>query len=484
VPIAERSRYHFQPSANWMSDPNGPIHWRGQYHLFYQHNPRNPFFGPMCWGHAVSPDLVRWAHLPIALAPTPGGPDADGCWSGCAVDDAGTPTLIYTGVVKDEDYQANYRQTQCLAISDDNLLTWRKDPRNPIIPGPPEGDDIMVTGFRDPCVWREADGWACVVGSGVEGVGGHILLYRSPDLHCWDYVGRLYSRPCQETSPVWTGSIFECPQFFPLGDRHVLIFAVWDQDHLHHTVAMVGDFDGRAFTPRDMRRLDLGPDYYAPSVMLDARGRRVLWGWVREARRRRVQLATGWAGMMSLPRVLNLRSDGGLGVVPAPELEALRRDHRRWRDLMLSPDAANPLDEVRGDSLEIRACLDLGEASSCTLALRRSPDDEERTLVRYERETGALVVDRDRSSLDPAARRGSHGGPIPPGEDGFVTLHVFLDRTIVEVYANGHGCITERIYPTRPDSLGISLEAEGGVVSARTLDIWTIASASDASPGY
>ncbi|MGH2346017.1 MAG: glycoside hydrolase family 32 protein [Chloroflexota bacterium] len=483
MPIQERPRYHFQPNANWMSDPNGPIHWRGQYHLFYQHNPSNPFFGPMCWGHAVSSDLVRWTHLPIALAPTPGDPDADGCWSGCAVDDGGTPTLIYTGVVKDAGYQASYRQTQCLAVSDDNLLTWRKDPRNPVIPAPPEGDDITVTGFRDPCVWREEGGWACVIGSGVEGVGGHILLYRSPDLRHWNYVGRLYSRSCRETSPVWTGSIFECPQFFALGDRHVLIFAVWDEDRLHHTVAMVGDFDGRAFTPRDMRRLDLGADYYAPSVMRDEQGRHVLWGWSWEARRSRARLTTGWAGMMALPRVLTLRSAGLLGVAPVPELELLRRDHRQWRDLTVAPDAANPLDGVDGDALEILLCLDMGSASSCMLVLRRSPDGEECTIVRYERATGALMVDRERSSLDPAARRGAHGGPIPPGEDGSLTLHVFLDRTIVEVYANGQGCITERIYPTRSDSIGVALEADGGPVTVRSLDIWTVAPAGTATLG-
>jgi beta-fructofuranosidase len=484
VSNAERPRYHFQPRANWLSDPNGPIHWRGQYHLFYQHNPQNPFFGPMCWGHAVSPDLVHWTHLPIALAPTPGGPDAAGCWSGCAVGDAGSPTLIYTGVVKDAGHQAGYRQTQCLAVSDDDLRTWRKDPRNPVIPTPPAEYDVKVTAFRDPYVWREEDGWACVVGSGIEGVGGHILLYHSPDLRRWDYVGLLYSRSGRETSPLWTGSIFECPQFFPLGDCYVLIFAVWDQTHLHHMVAMVGDFDGRVFTPRDMHRLDLGPDLYAPAVMRDKQGRYILWAWCREARQRRVQLTTGWAGMMALPRVLTLRSDRLLGMAPAPELAALRRAHRQWGDVAVSPAAIDLLPDVWGDALEIRACFDLGSASSCALALRRSPDGAECTIVRYERATRSLVIDRERSSLDPTVKGGSYGGPIPPGEDEFLTLHIFLDRTIVEVYANGHSCITARIYPTRPDSLGVALEAAGGPVTVRTLDVWNIEPPDDLDLDY
>jgi len=165
--IEERPRYHFQPPTNWMSDPNGPIQWKGQYHLFYQHHPYSPLWGPIHWGHAVSTDLVHWTHLPIALTPTPGGPDADGCWSGCAVDDDGVPTLIYTGVSRDSACQAQYRQTQCLATSKDDLRTWQKDPDNPVIASPPAAYDVRVTGFRDPCVWKEDGAWYGVIGSGV-----------------------------------------------------------------------------------------------------------------------------------------------------------------------------------------------------------------------------------------------------------------------------------------------------------------------------
>src|SRR5512143_2626508 len=123
-----RPRFHFLPERNWMNDPNGLIQWKGQYHLFYQYNPNGPFHGTIHWGHAVSGDLVHWAHLPVALAPTPDGPDKDGCWSGCAVDNGGVPTLIYTGV---------HPQTQCLAWSDDDLLTWKKHAGNPVLPAPP-----------------------------------------------------------------------------------------------------------------------------------------------------------------------------------------------------------------------------------------------------------------------------------------------------------------------------------------------------------
>src|ERR687893_1789285 len=99
-----RPRYHFLPPANWMNDPNGLIQWNGEYHLFYQHNPFGPLWGNMHWGHATSSDLVHWTHQPIALAPTPGSPDEDGCYSGCMVVNGGMPTIIYTGLHGHDQY--------------------------------------------------------------------------------------------------------------------------------------------------------------------------------------------------------------------------------------------------------------------------------------------------------------------------------------------------------------------------------------------
>jgi beta-fructofuranosidase len=275
---------------------------------------------------------------------------------------------------------------------------------------------------------------------------------------------------------VWTGSIWECPQFFPLGDGRVLLFGVWDENKLHHTVYMTGAYADGRFTPQVMRRLDLGPDYYAPSTMCDAVGRRLLWGWSWEARRRRLQKAAGWAGMMSVPRVLTLRPDGLLDIAPVPELAVLRRGHYSRTNLRLTPAADNPLWAVQGDCLEILVRIELEPATRIGLKLRRAPGDEEYTLVQYEGATGHLSLDRDRASQSPGVYRGMHGGPIPSGEDGLLTLHVFLDRSIVEVYANGCACLTARIYPSREDSRGVALAVQGGGAVVRTIDIWELAS--------
>ncbi|MBN2309561.1 MAG: glycoside hydrolase family 32 protein, partial [Candidatus Hydrogenedentes bacterium] len=176
-----------------MNDPNGLIQWKGQYHLFYQHNPGEAVWGNMHWGHAVSADLIHWRHLPIALAPEPDGPDAFGVFSGCAVDNDGIPTLVYTGVAPPE--------TQCIATGSDDLVTWTKYEGNPVIAGPP--DEFEVTGFRDPKVWRDGDTWDMVVGSGIEGKGGAVLLYRSPDLINWTYLRPLHIGDADKTGPMW-----------------------------------------------------------------------------------------------------------------------------------------------------------------------------------------------------------------------------------------------------------------------------------------
>ena len=80
-----RPQFHLLPVKSWMNDPNGPILWNGLYHMFYQYNPNAAVWGDMHWNHAVSEDMIHWHHMPIALAPTPGWDDADGCFTGSAV---------------------------------------------------------------------------------------------------------------------------------------------------------------------------------------------------------------------------------------------------------------------------------------------------------------------------------------------------------------------------------------------------------------
>jgi len=312
-----RPQFHLLPAKNWMNDPNGPIFWNGLYHMFFQYNPNAAVWGDMHWNHAVSEDMIHWRHMPIALAPTRGWADADGCFTGSAVNDNGVATILYTGVKETSFEQAtlrdshhNFRETQCLATSSDpQLRTWNKW-KDPVIQPP---NDPKLTGFRDPFLWHHENAklWYLGVGSGQVKVGGRVLLYRSKDLRNWEYLHPLATGHWTEkenTNPVDSGEMWECPDFFPLGKKHVLLYSTAGQ-----VIWEVGELDSKelVFHPQKRGVLDHGA-YYAQKTQLDAKGNRILWGWIPEKRPDSDLIAAGWAGCMALPRILSLGLDDAL----------------------------------------------------------------------------------------------------------------------------------------------------------------------------
>jgi beta-fructofuranosidase len=459
-------RYHFLPPSNWLNDPNGLIQWNGEYHLFYQYNPHGPFHGTIHWGHAVSADLVHWRHLPIALAPEPGTADEDGCWSGVAVDDGGVPTLIYSG-------NRNGAQRACLATSADGLLTWRKYAGNPVIAEPPS--DMHLVAYRDHSVWREDGVWYQLIGAGIEGQGGTALLYCSSDLRSWEYLHPLLIGDQHRFAPIWTGSMWECPDFFALSGRHVLTISVWDKEQLHYSAAMVGSYRDHQLIPEAEHKLDYGDRYfYAPQSFTDALGRRIMFGWVQEGRGVEAQLACDWSGVMSLPRVLSLGSDGHVCMQPAQELVALRAEHTRSAALVVPAGHTVVMPDIAGDTMELIVELVLAHDGCCGLVVRRSPDGVEQTRIAYDAVSCQLIVDRKQSSLDPTNDRNLHIAPLTLGADEPLRLHIFLDRSVLEVFANERISITSRIYPTQANSLGVALLAEGDDAQLLRFDAWQI----------
>ena len=234
-----RLGYHIMAPANWINDPNGLVQYKGEYHVFYQHHPYDENWGPMHWGHVKSKDLVHWEHLPIALAPGDAC-DTNGCFSGSAVDNDGELTLIYTGhhyVDKEKDL---FYQNQNLAVSTDGL-TFHKIAENPVIPKPPTDSSHH---FRDPKVWKHKDSWYMVVGNSTKENVGRVILYRSPDLRKWSYIGVL----AQGNEKL--GFMWECPDFFELDGKYVLMISPQgikkDGDlynNLFQTGYLIGDYN-------------------------------------------------------------------------------------------------------------------------------------------------------------------------------------------------------------------------------------------------
>lgn len=454
-----RPRYHFTPPQNWMNDPNGLIQWQGVYHLFYQHNPFGALWGNMHWGHAISRDLVHWEHLPIALAPDEDGPDDGGCFSGVALVHDGVPTLLYTGVRKPD----HEPQRPCLATSDDPLLrTWTKYDGNPVIPEPPF--DVVI--FRDHTVWQEDGFWYQGIGSGIPGEGGTVLVYRSRDLRAWDYVGPLAVGDATQTEPFRTGTGWECPDFFRVDGKAGLIFASHGPGGLN-VAWITGDYADVKLLPTATGLVDAGPSFYAPQSFTDEQERRVMIGWMRERRSDEAQVAAGWSGAMTLPRILSIGNDGTLHSTPAPEVALLRGERTSVAPNAIAEDGI--VAGIAGDTIEIQATF-AADRGPVGLIVRADPASGEQTRVIVDPAAGTLELDTTQSSRDPETmgmrsvdRITLDGQPI--------TLRIFVDRSVVEVYLNDRIAISDRAYPTSDAATGV------GVLNAdalQSLDSWTM----------
>lgn len=466
-----RPQFHLLPAADWMNDPNGPIYWHGKYHMFYQYNPNGAYWGDMHWAHATSPDMVHWTHLPVALSPTPGGPDAGGCFTGTTVVDAGMVTAIYTGVVSTPENLAtirdgnhSLRESQCLAVSaDTELKQWSKLPK-PIIDAPPAG--MHVTGFRDPSPWRQGDWWYMTIGSGFPHQSGAVLLYRSKDLRHWEYLHVLVSgEPAERnaTHPVASGDMWECPELFPLGGKHVLIFSTQGKTHWK-----VGELDPKEmlFHADKDGIVDYG-SYYAAKTQLDLRGNRILWGWILEARPLAEYRAAGWAGMMSLPRVLTLASDGGLAMQVAPAAEVLRG---RQQVLRVTLSEEKNIEQIGNMTIE-NCCGEI----FCTLKPGR---DKVSFSLRGSRPNLSATETWLTLQYDPAAQHqiSLDGIVIPVELNDLNTLevHIYIDGSVAEVFVNKQITYTKRFYYSGTDAPAMSLRILGKTTKVSSLEMWQL----------
>lgn len=455
----DRPEYHLLPPHNWMNDPNGPIYWQGRYHLFYQLNPNAAVWGDMHWGHASSADMIHWRHEPIALAPTPGGDDSAGCFSGSAVIYNNRPLFIYTGVKRVPAEQAtildaahNLRESQLMAIAlDDSLNHWKKLD-HPLIPGPPK--EIAATGFRDPCVWYEAGEWWMIVGSGMRGIGGCALLYRAKqnsNLTEWEYLHPLAvgvknskSWPTTAADTVDSGEMWECPDFFRYGKSHCLIYSTERKVQWH-----TGIYNDQRFTPQQGGLLDHGA-YYAPKSVDLPTGRRILWGWIQETRPEAEFARAGWAGVMSLPRVLSINQNGRLLMEPAAEVNSLREN----QEIVILQPAAPRLHLLSTLRREV-AVIGLNPQQHFVLKLNQQ---------------GKTLWSLELDGQSGTAHCGDVSFKIPMNE--LPVLRLFLDGSVIECFFGQSEAFTSRVYGLAPGESDLEVAFTGlGIVQC---EIWNL----------
>ncbi|GGJ43440.1 glycoside hydrolase family 32 protein [Deinococcus roseus] len=450
-----RPRYHFMPPHNWMNDPNGVSCIDGEYHIFYQHNPTDPTWGNMTWGHARSRDLLHWEDLPHAIAPTPGSFDEDGCFSGTLFSEKGKHTLYYTGYHFD-------RQTQCTASSLD-LIHWEKNKHNPILPHAPEG--VGPNDFRDPWVFRHQGMVYMLVGASIDSELGSALLYaREPD-ESWLYLGELFRAPHRKYGSMW-----ECPNFFQIGEKWILIVSVWPKLKVH---VFVGTFQEGRFHPEWDDDLDRDSSSYAHLTCQDHLGRYINWGWIDEQRDRDLMQAAGWAGVMSLPRMLDLDDQGHLTLSPVPELQKLRQQERSFSGLVRAGDS-NPRSQFKATHSEIEVTFDLQDQKPVGICLLTAPDGSEETRLMYDPLARKLTLDRSRCSLNPKTSRQNQSVPLYLRPAEKLQLRIFIDGSVLEIYANERVCLTSRIYPTLESSVYSKIFAQGD--ASWELKVWDLAS--------
>jgi beta-fructofuranosidase len=430
-----RPEFHLCPTQGLMNDPNGLIHWRGAYHVFYQWNPDGCEHQNKHWGHAISFDLINWQSLPVALAPDMPY-DAQGCYSGCAVDLGDAMLLMYTGNVRDD--AGGRASHQCLARSSDGV---RFEKLGPVIDGAPSG----YTGhFRDPKVWREGDMWCAVIGAQREDLGGTVVLAKSQDLRKWRIAGELLA-------PVPSCYMVECPDLFELDGGTVLICCrqggqTRDGDTHREDVAgyLIGtfDLDAATFSHGDFRVLDRGFDFYAPQTLHAPDGRRLMIGWMGlPSQPDTPTVASGWTHCLTIPRELSVEG-GRLRQRPLRELKSLRGAVAHVPETGLAAGESLALPQVPGAAWELDMAIESGAGADWVLHVFDSAEQSLRIV--HDGRRGLLTLVRH----CPAAGQFDEFSECEIAS-GVVRLQLFVDRSSVELFVNdGEEVFTTRCYPT------------------------------------
>lgn len=321
-----RPKIHLTAPRNWINDPNGFIYYNGEYHLFYQYFPYDCKWGTMHWGHATSKDLVMWEHYPIALYPTKEY-DQNGCFSGTAMIENGELHLYYTAIKYDRFREGNihspydnysFEASQAKIVSKDGYKFDNYEDKRLIIP--PILDESLGhrTHTRDPKVWKYKDRYSMILGSKFKQEGndkftGQALFYTSNDGEQWTYKNRCYDDTI--------GDMWECPDLFKVDGSYLLVMSpeniiLDDINYTNNSVYSIVDFDEETCEMKLINKqkfLDEGLDLYAPQTTLDEFGNRILIGWMRMPL---TFEGEEWIGMMSLPRVINIKDNDVYFSVP------------------------------------------------------------------------------------------------------------------------------------------------------------------------
>lgn len=461
--ILSRPKVHLSPRAGWMNDPNGFSYYGGKYHLFYQYYPYADHWDSMHWGHAVSTDLISWEYLPAALAPDSPA-DKDGCFSGSAIElEDGRQLLLYTGVDehKNENGDNYCLQTQCVAIGDG--LDYVKYENNPVMDNSILPEGASKYDFRDPKIWKEKDGtYKCIVANCDMEHDGYIVLFSSTDAINWKYES-VIARNNKRYGRMW-----ECPDFFELDGRHVLLVSPQDMENVgleyksgNGTVCFIGHYDEakKEFVEEADQCVDYGIDYYAMQTTETTDGRRVMIGWMQNWDTCNTHAPEEkWQGQMALPREISV-INGRLYQRPVKELESYRENKVEYTAVEIGTDK-KALDGVNGRTVDMEISLDCSECREFKMYL--ADGNGRYTTFSYDTYKSVAELDRSYSGSRRAIRHSSKCQV--ENRDGKINLRVVVDKYSVEVFINDGAQVMTATVFTELGADGIYFEADGKAI--------------------
>ena len=441
-----RPGFHFSPAVNWCNDPNGLVYNNGIYHLFYQHNPFGNVWGHMTWAHATSKDLIHWKHLPIAIAEEKDTMIFSGT---CVVDKNNTSgfgkngivpmVAIYTGHIE------NKNQSQHIAYSLDSGTTWTKYNKNPVL-------DLGKKDFRDPKVFWYApkNYWVMALMFPVE---HFVQFYSSNNLKDWKHLSDF--GPAGDTSGVW-----ECPDLTQVpieGGKEKKKWLL--QMSMNGTMQyFVGEFDGVTFkneNPADkIFRPDYGPDYYAAIAynQLPTAHQPTAIGWINNWNYANDIPTTPWKGAMSLPRTLSVKKINGEWILIQKPVEKITTQRKAiYKDLKVGFKNVMRL-PITSQQCEIDASLEIGGSAG---GLRIAAGHDHYLEIGYDTVKKVLYLDRSKTANQSFNKNFEKMNrfEIPYLSKGYIRLHVFFDKSILEVFVNnGDRVFTAQLFPDEKDN--------------------------------
>lgn len=468
-----RPSFHGMPSAGWTNETHGATYYNGKYHVFFQKNPNGPYMSRLNWGHIVSDNLYKWEEDPTAISPEEAY-DKKGCWSGCVFTDdeltGGKPNIFYTAV----DYgRATIAQAQ---PADDDLLTWTKKSGNPVINGRPNG---LTDDFRDCYVFRNGTDLYMIVGSSKNGVGVTTLHKYDKSTKTWSNDGKLFFSGSNANQD---GTFWEMPNITKIGDKWLFTATPLNTGVGVRTLYWTGSInaDGTfapdSRTPKTVEMAGFSKDGYgllSPTIF-QKDGKTLMLGIVPDKLPGSENYKMGYAHTYSLPREISLDSEGNLIQKPFSGLAAMRSETSfKMTDFDLT--AEKDLDPVQGRSLELSAKFVVGNGD---FGFSFLGNGEQKVTLVYSPNTGMLSLDM--SGINRIVNDGVFGGvynyalptPVAVGEE--MTLKVFVDHSIIDIFVNDTYAASVRVFPRDVDAVKATAFVKNGSVKMTSLEAYVL----------